>query len=163
MIFSLRGSSVTHEHEVMTKTQEAASAWGSCGFLVFWLFIPVTFSDTFISCHVVASVKMNQHLSSSFLRNETINSWKRFFNNLDRLFGRCSTNSFNKNSANKMLSGLFPSPSSNETTTHIKAADIYFKTTPGLHFQSVVSSSESRQTALLVYWWVRSIKQSASI
>lgn len=35
-----------------------------------WIGLPVTFSDTFISCYVVASVKMNQYLSSCFLRKK---------------------------------------------------------------------------------------------
>lgn len=35
-----------------------------------WIGLPVTFSDAFISCYVVASVKMNQYLSSCFLRKK---------------------------------------------------------------------------------------------
>lgn len=34
--------------------------------------VPVTFSDTFICCHIVPSVKMNQHLSGCFLNEQRI-------------------------------------------------------------------------------------------
>ena len=42
------------------------------------ILIPVTFSDTFISCYVVPSVKMNQHLGCCFLKYENNTSTYEF-------------------------------------------------------------------------------------
>lgn len=85
MILSVRGSSevtstvnnIPRERRAMTKFKlfsVMVFCYGfSCKLLVMkqmWILVPVTFSDTFISCDVVSSVKVNQHLGSCFLKNE---------------------------------------------------------------------------------------------
>lgn len=49
-----------------------------------WIGLPVTFSDTFISCYVVASVKMNQYLSSCFLRKKKKKTWFKWYEKIKK-------------------------------------------------------------------------------